>query len=69
MLKIKQRFSIRKLTVGVVSVGMAALCYLAPTVSASEGDAPQPTGDAVTDVAKPAETPTPKEQDTPKKEV
>lgn len=69
MLKIKQRFSIRKLTVGVVSVGMASLCYLAPTVSANEGDAPQPTGDAVTDVAKPAETPTPKEQDTPKKEV
>lgn len=69
MLKVKQRFSIRKLTVGVVSVGMASLCYLAPTVSANEGDAPQPTGDAVTDVAKPAETPTPKEQDTPKKEV
>lgn len=67
MLKIKQRFSIRKLTVGVVSVGMAALCYLAPTVSANEGDAQQSTGNTVTDVAKPTETLT--EQNTPKQEV
>ena len=36
MLRIKQRFSIKKLSIGVLSVGLAAFCYLAPSVEASE---------------------------------
>lgn len=36
MLRIKQRFSIKKLSIGVLSVGLAAFCYLSPSVQASD---------------------------------
>lgn len=36
MLRIKQRFSIKKISIGVLSVGLAAVFYLAPGVEASE---------------------------------
>lgn len=36
MLRIKQRFSIKKFSIGVLSVGLAAVCYLSPSVQASD---------------------------------
>ena len=36
MLKIKQRFSIKKFSIGVLSVGLAAVCYLSPSIQASD---------------------------------
>ena len=36
MLRIKQRFSIKKFSIGVLSVGLAAVFYLTPSVEASE---------------------------------
>lgn len=36
MLRIKQRFSIKKLSIGVLSVGLAAVCYLSPNVQAGD---------------------------------
>ena len=36
MLRIKQRFSIKKFSIGVLSVGLAAFCYLSPSVQASD---------------------------------
>ncbi len=40
MLRIKQRFSIKKLSIGVFSVGLAAACYLSPGVHASDESSP-----------------------------
>ena len=36
MLRIKQRFSIKKFSIGVLSVGIAAVCYLSPNVQAGD---------------------------------
>lgn len=36
MLRIKQRFSIKKLSIGVLSVGLAMICYVAPSASAAD---------------------------------
>ena len=36
MLRIKQRFSIKKFSIGVLSVGLAAVCYLSPSVQAGD---------------------------------